>query len=78
MSRDEQFWPVLAVIGALVTMYVIYALVTGKVRAKGPIPLVLQSEYPVNYWLGIGVYSFAALMCWYLVAKALLDRAAEQ
>jgi len=77
MTSDEHLWPVLTVLGTLVSGYVIYALKTGRVRNGRKRTFSLRANNPTGYWSSMALWGFMAAVCWYLVAKAHVDMAAQ-
>lgn len=54
-------------IGILLGLYVIYAIIEGKVEAKDGIHMttVRRSEKPGYYWIVIVVYTALAIACYF-------------
>jgi len=77
MTSDEHLWPIVAVLGTLMSGYVIYAFKTGSVRDGRRWTFSLRANNPVGYWSSIVLWAFMAAVCWCLVAKALVDMAAQ-
>jgi len=68
MAKDPYWWPLLAVLAALGTGYVIWALLFGCVLGKYGI--CVRAKDPIMYWITLVVCVFSVLLLWYIALAA--------